>query len=158
MAGGTILYKTKFQDTVSMSSTEAEFIAAAEAGKYILYLRTILEEIGIHQKHATVLYEDNQGALLMANAQRPTKRTRHMEIKHFALQEWVLKDLLTLKRIDTKDNYSDVMTKATARVLFHRHMNYIMGKIPPSYVKATSLPCGTTHDPQEAQEHGGGVR
>ena len=37
MAGGTILYKTRFQDTIALSSTEAEFNAAAEAGKYILY-------------------------------------------------------------------------------------------------------------------------
>ena len=157
MAGGTIFYKTKFQDTVSMSSTEAEFIAAAEAGKYILYLRSILQEIGLEQQHATILFEDNQGALLMANAQRPTKRTRHMEIKHFALQDWVLKDLLTLKRIDTKDNYSDVMTKATARVLFHRHINYIMGKIKPQYVNdAKSLSCNSTHPPPKRFQSTGG--
>ena len=51
-----------------LSSTEAEFIAACEAGKYILYVRTILEEIGMPQEAASILYEDNQGALLMANA------------------------------------------------------------------------------------------
>ena len=38
IAGGTILYKTKFQDTIAHSSTEAKFTAAAEAGKYILYI------------------------------------------------------------------------------------------------------------------------
>ena len=76
LAGGTIFYKTKCQETVSLSSTEAEFIVASEAGKYILYIRTILKEIGIPQTMATILYhEDNQGALLMANAQQPTKRT-----------------------------------------------------------------------------------
>ena len=42
LAGGTIFYKTKYQDTIALSSTEAEFVAAAEAGKYILYVRTIL--------------------------------------------------------------------------------------------------------------------
>jgi hypothetical protein len=135
LAGGTIFYKTKYQETVSLSSTEAEFIAASEAGKYILYIRTILKEIGIPQKMATILYEDNQGALLMANAQQPTKRTRHVETRHFAIQEWVERDLLTLLRIATNDNYSDVLTKATGRVLFYRHMNYIMGKLQPSYVK-----------------------
>ena len=122
LAGGTIFYKTKYQDTIAMSSTEAEFTAAAEAGKYILYVRSILEQIGVSQQLATVLYEDNQGALLMANAQQPTKRTRHMDIKHFALQDWVMNDLIRLQRINTLDNYSDVMTKATARVLFYRHM------------------------------------
>ena len=134
IAGGTVFYKTKYQDTVALSSTEAEFTAAAEAGKYILYVRSILDEIGVPQNEATVLYEDNNGALLMANAQQPTKRTRHMDIKTFALQQWVEKDLIRLRRINTADNYSDVLTKATGRTLFYRHMNYILGKIRPSYV------------------------
>jgi hypothetical protein len=82
IAGGTVLYKTKYQDTVALSSTEAEFTAAAEASKYILYVRSILDQLGIPQDAATpVLYKDNQGALLLTNAQQPTKRTRHMDIK-----------------------------------------------------------------------------
>ena len=71
-AGGTIYYKTKFQDTIAMSSTKTEFVAACEAGKAILYIRSILEEINIPQNEATTLFIDNNGALLMANAQQPT--------------------------------------------------------------------------------------
>jgi hypothetical protein len=127
------LYKTAYQATIAQSSTEAEFTAAADAAKYILYLRSLLEEIGLLQEDATVLYEDNQGALLMANAQRPTKRTRHMDIKTFGLQDWVKRDLLCLKRIATADNYSDAMTKNVGRTLFYRHMNFIMGRIVPAY-------------------------
>jgi len=119
-----------------LSSTEAEFTAAAMAGNAILYVRSILHEIGLDQESATVLYEDNQGTLLMANAQRPTKRTRHMDIKHFALQDWVERDLLAITtRIDTSDNWADVLTKATSRTLFHRHMNFILGKVVPHYVR-----------------------
>ncbi len=40
---------------------------------------------------ATKLFEDNNGALMMANAQQPTKCTRHIEIKHFTLLDWVEK-------------------------------------------------------------------
>jgi hypothetical protein len=60
IAGGTVLYKTKFQDTIAMSSTEAEFTAAADAGKYILYVRSIIEQLGVPQQIATTLYEDNK--------------------------------------------------------------------------------------------------
>jgi hypothetical protein len=133
LAGGPIVYKTKYQDTIALSSTEAEFIAAAEAGKHILHVRSILTEIGLDQTAPTILYEDNQGALLMANAQQPTQRTRHMDIKHFVLQDWVVRDLLLLARIATADNYSDVMTKAQARTLFYRHMQYVQGKHIPDY-------------------------
>ena len=133
LAGGAVLYKTAYQATIAQSSTEAEFTAAADAGKYILYLRSLLEEIGLSQEDATVLFEDNQGALLMANAQRPTKRTRHMDIKAFGLQDWVQRDLLCLKRIATADNYADAMTKNVGRTLFYRHMNFIMGRVVPAY-------------------------
>ena len=133
IAGGTVLYKTQYQPTIALSTTEAEFTAASEAGKYILYVRSILHEIGLTQDNATVLFEDNQGALLMANAQRPTKRTRHMDVKHFVIQQWIAQDLLTMKRISTNDNFSDVMTKATGKTLFYRHFDYIQGYVKPDY-------------------------
>ena len=84
-AGGCVYYKTKFQPTIALSSTESEFAAACDAGKAILYVRSILDEINMPQHEATVLYIDNRGALLMANAQQPTRRTRHVSMKHFAL-------------------------------------------------------------------------
>jgi hypothetical protein len=135
IAGGAVLFKTKFQTTIAQSSTEAEFMAAAEAGKYVLYLRTIMKQIGLEQHNASVLYEDNQGALMMAQAGQPTRRTRHIDIKHFAIQDWVTRDLLSFKRIHTSDNSSDALTKATPRTLFYRHNDHIMGRIVPHFVK-----------------------
>ena len=135
IAAGTVLYKTKYQDTIAQSSTETEFVAASEAGKCILYVYTILEEIGLEQEQATILYKDNQGALLMAQAKRPTKRTKHINICHFALQQWVEKDLIDFKRISTSDNSTDAMTKETPRTLFYCHMNNIMGQIIPLYAQ-----------------------
>ena len=129
-----LLYITKFQDTVALSSTEAEFIAVCDAGKTILYVRSILQDLGIDQCEATILHEDNQGALLMANAGQPTKRTRHMDIKHFALQQWVEQDLLILKRVVTADNESDLLPKNLSRTLFYRYIEYIMGKVVPVYL------------------------
>ena len=139
IAGASVLYKTRFQSTVALSSTEAEFIAACDAAKSILYVRSILSELGIAQDKATTLFEDNQGALLMANSGQPTKRTRHMDIKYFALQDWVEQDLITLKRIDTSDNEADTLTKCVGRTLFYRHNDYIMGRIKPDYVIMDSL-------------------
>ena len=40
-----------------------------------------------------------------------------------------------MKRINTKDNNSDILTKATPQTIFYRHMVYILGKIIPEYVK-----------------------
>lgn len=140
LAGGTIYYKTKYQDTVAHSTTEAEFTAVCEAGKAILYIRSILDEINVPQERATSLFIDNHGALLMGNAQKPTHgRTRHMEIKKFALTEWIQRDLIILRRITTADNYADGMTKQTGRQLFYRHFDYILGNIPPQYTTVKTV-------------------
>ena len=131
--GAVIAYKSKFQKTIAQSSTEAEFAAACEAGKLILHIRSILNEINVPQEHATILYEDNQGALMMANAGQPTRRTRHIDIKQFALIDWVKSDLLELKYIETSQNIADALTKQLDRTLFYRHFDKLMGVEQPPY-------------------------
>jgi hypothetical protein len=133
-AGGAVGYRCRYQDVIAHSSTEAEFTAACDAGKMILFFRSILADLGIEQQYAMILYEDNNGALLMANAQQPTRRTRHMDIKKFALLEWVEQDLMILQSIKTAENAADAMTKPLGRQLFHRHADTIMGRKVPHYV------------------------
>ena len=100
-----------------------------------MYLRSILEEIGLPPQHATIIYEDNAAAIEMANAQRPTRRTKHMELKHFALLQWCETDQIILTAISTSDNAADGLTKPLATVLFGRHRATLLGFRPPSYVK-----------------------
>ena len=133
LAGGTVSYKTKFQDIIALSSTEAEFIAACDAGKNCLYIRSILDDLGIPQEAATIIYEDNKAAIAMANARRPTKRTKHIDTRYFALQSWVEQDLVFLHSVPTGDNSSDALTKNVPRLLFNRHMDYILGRTIPEY-------------------------
>ena len=110
--------KCRVQPTVSLSSTEAEFLAASDAGKMTLYLRSILDELDIPQQFATVLYEDNRGALLlMASAAQPTKQSRHIEIRIYALLDWVERDLVTLEDVTSGLNSSDILTKQTGPLL-----------------------------------------
>jgi hypothetical protein len=135
LAGGCIYYKSRYQPTIALSSTEAEFVVATDTGKAILYICTILHELGIQQKDATILHIYNNGALNMANQQQPTKSTRHMELKKFAIQQWVEHNLLYLKRISTDDNYADAMAKQLGRTKYYTHFDYIMGHLRPSYAQ-----------------------
>jgi hypothetical protein len=134
LAGGVIAYKSKYQATIALSSTEAEFTAASEAGKTILYLRSILQELGFSQYLPTVMFEDNTGALHMANAQQPTCRTRHMDTKYLALQDWVEHDQVELAQIRTANNIRDAFTKALGRIKFYEQTDVIMGQRIPLYV------------------------
>ena len=78
-----------------------------------------------------ILYEDNLGAFMMEDAGQPTRRTRHIDIRHFALLDWVERDYIKLCQISTKFNTADMLTKSTARIVFHRHNDVLMGKISP---------------------------
>ena len=79
------------------------------------------------------MYEDNEGAIGMGNTQKPTSGTRHMDVRYFALAEWIKHDLLHFSRVNTKSNVADNFTKALSRIIFHRHADVTFGHIPPSY-------------------------
>ena len=81
-------YRTRIQPTVALSSTEAELSAMLDAGKAALYLKSILDEIQIPQNFPTTVLADNHGAIHLAHAQQPTVRTRHIDIRHFAVIQW----------------------------------------------------------------------
>ena len=125
--GGPIAYKSKIQSTVSTSSTEAEFIAAVHAAKIAKYLRSILSELGYPQDGPTTLYEDNAAAILMINASRPTSRSRHIDIQHFAIQEWKANREIVLEHIPGIINSADSLTKSLGSTLHHRHVRRLMG-------------------------------
>ena len=141
LTGGTIAYKSKFQPTIAGSSTEAEFMAADDTGKMVLFVRSILWDLDIPQEAATVLYEDNDACTAMGNAQKLTPRTRHIDIKYFSICEWIERDLMILKRIDTTLNMSDHMTKG-----LHRHADYLLGHVPPVYSPIYQSIVGTYSD------------
>jgi hypothetical protein len=144
-AGGAVGYKSKFQTVIAHSTTEAEFVAACDTAKMILFFRSLLQEVGIEQKAATILFEDNHGALMMANAKQPTRRMRHMDIKHFALLDWVEQDLLILEAIQTSNNAADTMTKPLTKQTFYRHYNIYMGLTVPEYCSRSNHNGKTTH-------------
>lgn len=63
LAGGPIVWASRRQSVVAQSTTEAEYIAAADATKKILWLRQLMSSVNAEQKNATILRIDNQGAI-----------------------------------------------------------------------------------------------
>ena len=127
LGGHLVCWKNKVQSVVAISSTEGELIAACFAGKLIKLLRTICIQIGFPQERATILLEDNAATIDIINDGRPTKRTRHVAIQTFAVQEWRMDGSLILRKIDTTANPSDGCTKALDFTKFTRHVARMMG-------------------------------
>jgi hypothetical protein len=54
-------------------------MAAHDTGKMILFVCSVIWDLGIPQEAATVMYEENDACTAMGNAQKPTTHTRHMD-------------------------------------------------------------------------------
>jgi hypothetical protein len=127
LCGGAVSYRTKTQSITATSSTEAEFLAAVFAAKHVKHLRAIMLELGFPQDDPTIMYEDNMSALKMINARVPTERSRHIDIQHFAIQDWKDQGDIVMEHIPGVINPADDLTKALGWVLHSRHARRVMG-------------------------------
>jgi hypothetical protein len=93
-----------------------------------------------------VIHKDNDACTAMGNAQKPTPHIQHMDIKYFLLCNWVERDLMHLKLVDTKMNMVDMFTQSLPRLMFHCHANYLLGYVPPKYSPVYSYLVGTYSD------------
>ena len=134
-AGAAIYYKTRLQPTIAQSSTEAEFVNMADAGKAALYIRWILEELKNFQTKPTPIQADNTGAISLANAQKPTRRTCHVELKHMVVLQWTDNELINYKTTKSASNYSDSLLKPTEQMKFSQHCDIFMGRKRQAYAK-----------------------
>ena len=127
LANAAIVYKSKTQSQTAQSSTEAEFYAAVSAAKIVLYLRSILADLGFPQKNPTTLYEDNDSTIKIVNSGVPTERSRHIDIPYFAIQDWKRDLYIKMQFISGKINPADALTKPLGWVLHNRHVRRLFG-------------------------------
>ena len=68
--GGAISWKSRRQDSVALSTSEAEYMAASQCGQDVLYLREMLSDFNVPQAAATRVYEDNLACIAIVNTHR----------------------------------------------------------------------------------------
>jgi hypothetical protein len=125
--GAAICYRSTRQTITALSSTEAEFIASVSTAKKVKYLRAVLLELALEQKGPTPLFCDNESCIKMINNQVPTERSRHIDVRYFAIQEWRSAGEIELEHIPGVINPADDLTKATGPTLHYRHCRRVMG-------------------------------
>jgi hypothetical protein len=97
----------------------------------LLYLRSLLKDLGFEQPNPTHMNQDNRETIHMANAQAPTRHCRHIDIRYFASLQWVEDGHFIFVPVPTDLNVSDSLTKATGRIKFHQYADIYMGRMPP---------------------------
>ena len=85
LGGTTISWKFKLQGTVSLSTTEIEYVAISEATKEMMWLKNLLKQLGKQQDDSS-LFSDSQSAICLAKYPIFHSRCKHIELKyHFII-------------------------------------------------------------------------
>jgi hypothetical protein len=150
-AGCPIIWLSKLQTEIALSTCEAEYIALSMSMRSLLPMRTLLRELSstftpqtphptltrrvgrarsnvITKQLQSYVYEDNQGALEIANQDAKYRpRTKHIAIKWHHFRDQVRSGAVTVKKIGTAVQNADLLTKALPQRQFETLRKLIMG-------------------------------
>jgi hypothetical protein len=111
---------------VALSSTEAEYIAASNAGKEALWLRRLLTDLSIDSTQPTTLHVDNQSAIAISKNPEFHDRTKHIELRHHFFRQLVDEKDIDPTYLPTGEQIADALTKGLSREL-HKKFAHAMG-------------------------------
>lgn len=114
--GGTVSWACRKQSCVALSSTEAEYIALAEACQEAVWLRNLLKDFGEEQIQPTVIFEDNQSCIKLVNKDKYSKRTKHVSTKYNYVKDLSDTGITSYIYCPTDVMIADVLTKPLERV------------------------------------------
>jgi histone deacetylase 1/2 len=116
--GNLIAWNARKQATVSRSSTESEYKSVANATAEIIWVQSLLKELGVSQSRIPILWCDNIGATYLSANPVFHARTKHIEVDFHFVRERVAKKQLQIKFISSKDQVADIFTKPLALPAF----------------------------------------
>ncbi|KAE8186284.1 hypothetical protein CF335_g7486, partial [Tilletia laevis] len=109
--GNPVTWRSKLQDTVSVSSTEAEYVALSEATREAIWAVQLLGELQIRKKGPVDMYTDNTGAEALARNPQAHQRTKHISIHHHLVRDSNNDGTIKVRRVHTDENPADILTK-----------------------------------------------
>lgn len=118
IAGGPISWRSQKQQSVALSSTEAEYMALSSATQEAIWLRSLLISLGIEMDEPTILHEDNLPSIGLAKNPQYHGRAKHIGIRYHFTREQVARRTIVLKYCASEDMIADFLTKALPRPRF----------------------------------------
>ena len=115
-------FVSKTQTTVTLSSTEAEYIAASTCATEIKFITMLLEELAPNEvKRPGTLHEDNTGAIFLMENQAVGQRTKHIDIRYHHIREMIENNWMKVKFIKSEENIADMEMKNLLVNLLEKH-------------------------------------
>jgi hypothetical protein len=124
--GAPVATKSKLGRSVTLSSTEAAHFAMSEVAREVLYIKQLLDTIGIEIKLPIDIRVDNIGAMLIGNNFSVSQQTKHMDIRQHFIREYIEDDIIKLMFIRSVDNDADQFTKYIPDELFKKHTSKLV--------------------------------
>ncbi|RVW31691.1 Retrovirus-related Pol polyprotein from transposon TNT 1-94 [Vitis vinifera] len=110
LGGTAISWTSNLQKIVTLSTTEAEYVAATEAGKEMIWLHGFLGELGKKQEMG-ILHSDSQSAIFLAKNSAFHSKSKHIQTKYHFIRYLVEDKLVILEKICGSKNPADMLTK-----------------------------------------------
>ena len=124
-----VTWKSRQQDTIALSSSEAEINACTEACKEIKFVANVLESMGIVVEKPITVRVDNVGAIYMAENGGISQRTKHIDLKTKFVTQYVEDGFIKVVFVRSEDNKSDFFTKNVSGEIFDQHKgNFVMDR------------------------------
>jgi hypothetical protein len=99
------------QKAVALSATEAEYIARSEAVRETVLLRNVLSDLGLPQKEATSIYQENTTAIAWSHDAAYSKRGKHIDVRYHYKMDQVKIGNVRVQFTGRRDMVADIVTK-----------------------------------------------
>ncbi|GJP78251.1 hypothetical protein CLOP_g8576 [Closterium sp. NIES-67] len=113
LGGGAVSWRSKKQNEVGLSSCETEYMALHHGAKEVVWLRRLLEELGVGQEEPTVVFCDNESAVKLAKNACLHGLTKHIRPKWHWVRRLLDKEV-RLEIVKTHQQAADIFTKRLA--------------------------------------------
>ncbi len=111
IAGGPVSWRSKKQDTVALSTAEAEYVALSSATQECVWMRRLNSELGNPPEGPSTILEDNQSSIAMAKNPQYHGGVKHIDFKHPFVKEQVSNGTIELKYCLTYEMVLDMLTR-----------------------------------------------
>jgi len=113
LSGGAVSWSSKKQPIVTLSTTEAEFVAAAACACQAIWMRRILEKLNHEQEGCTTLMCDNSSTIKLSRNPIMHGRNKHIDVRFHFLRDLTRDKIIELVHCGSQDQVVDLLDLLT---------------------------------------------
>ena len=123
--GCLIAWKSRAQKNVTLSLSEAEYVAVSEVCMEIMSIKIILDFLGVEVKRSIQVNCNNVGAIFLSNNTKASARTKHIDIRYHFIREHIIDGVVEIVFVRSEENDADIFTKNVGKSIFVKHSKKI---------------------------------